>query len=209
MRALCRQLATVVTVTGDISDANVDHISACAKRFVLTEKPFVLDRTGVDSFSTECISLLYAVDEDPRSRRSRVVGHRQPTGPPDTALVRRARDVPHCGFRRRGAAPLRRPDRRTPPSLSYLPRPPNRKGAQVLIDLRWLSYLLHGRALPRTHRFALVRRVVAWRADTARTRCRTVSGIDNSGGGARSAHRPSKTHRAGLHGRLAHRARRR
>ena len=61
--AVCRQLATVVTVTGDISDANVDHISACAKRFVLTEKPFVLDLGGVDSFSTECISLLYAVDE--------------------------------------------------------------------------------------------------------------------------------------------------
>jgi anti-anti-sigma factor len=64
LRAVCRQLATVVTVTGDISDANVDHISACAKRFVLTEKPFVLDLSGVDSFSTECISLLYAVDEN-------------------------------------------------------------------------------------------------------------------------------------------------
>jgi len=63
MRALCRQLATVVTVTGDINDTNVDHISAYARRFVLTEKPFVLDLTGVNSFSPECISLLWGLDE--------------------------------------------------------------------------------------------------------------------------------------------------
>src|SRR5262245_30383050 len=64
LRALCRQLATVVTVTGDINDANVDHISAYAKRFILTEKPFVLDLSGVNSFSPECISLLYSIDEN-------------------------------------------------------------------------------------------------------------------------------------------------
>jgi anti-anti-sigma regulatory factor len=64
MRAVCRQLATVVTVTGDVNDTNVDHISAYARRFVLTEKPFVLDLTGVNSFSPECISLLYAIDEN-------------------------------------------------------------------------------------------------------------------------------------------------
>ena len=149
MRALCRQLATVVTVTGDISDANVDHISACAKRFVLTEKPFVLDLSGVNSFSTECISLLYAVDENRRSRRSRVVGHRQPTGSPDTAA---------CSASARRSPPWLPSPRRctTSPTASanaavyflYLPRPPKGKGAQVLIDLRWLSYLLHGRHSP-------------------------------------------------------------
>ena len=64
MRALCRQLATVVTVSGDINDTNVDYISDYAKRFVLMEKPFVLDLSGVNSFSTECISLLYRLDED-------------------------------------------------------------------------------------------------------------------------------------------------
>jgi anti-anti-sigma regulatory factor len=63
MRALCRQLATVVTVNGDVSDANLDRISAYARRFVLTEKPFVLDLTGVNSFSPECISLFYGLDE--------------------------------------------------------------------------------------------------------------------------------------------------
>ncbi len=64
MRAVCRQLATVVTVTGDMSDTNVDHISAYSRRFILTEKPFVLDLTGVNSFTPECISLLYTIDEN-------------------------------------------------------------------------------------------------------------------------------------------------
>ena len=50
MRALCRQLATVVTVSGEINESNLDRISAYAQRFVLTEKPFVLDLTGVNSF---------------------------------------------------------------------------------------------------------------------------------------------------------------
>jgi anti-anti-sigma factor len=63
MRALCRQLATVVTVNGDVNDANLDRIGAYAKRFILMEKPFVLDMTGVNSFSPECISLLYTLDE--------------------------------------------------------------------------------------------------------------------------------------------------
>ena len=63
MRSLCRQLATVVTVNGDVSDVNLDRISAYARRFVLTEKPFVLDLTGVNSFSPECISLLHGLDE--------------------------------------------------------------------------------------------------------------------------------------------------
>jgi anti-anti-sigma regulatory factor len=64
MRAQCRQLATVVTVTGDLNDTNMDYVSAYARRFVLTEKPFVLDLTGVNSFTPECISLLYAIDEN-------------------------------------------------------------------------------------------------------------------------------------------------
>ena len=64
LRALCRQLATVVTVSGDVNDTNVDQVNAYAKRFVLMEKPFVLDLSGVNSFSPECISLLYNLDED-------------------------------------------------------------------------------------------------------------------------------------------------
>jgi anti-anti-sigma factor len=64
MRALCRQLATVVTVTGEIDELNIDRIGAYARRFVLTEKPFVLDLTGVSSFSPEGISLLHTIDEN-------------------------------------------------------------------------------------------------------------------------------------------------
>jgi anti-anti-sigma regulatory factor len=64
MRALCRQLATVVTVSGEVNESNLDVITAYARRFVLTEKPFVLDLTGVSSFSPDCISLLFTVDED-------------------------------------------------------------------------------------------------------------------------------------------------
>jgi anti-anti-sigma factor len=64
LRAVCRQLATVVTVTGEINHTNVDSISAYARRFVLTEKPFVLDLTGVNSFSPEGISLLHSIDEN-------------------------------------------------------------------------------------------------------------------------------------------------
>jgi anti-anti-sigma regulatory factor len=63
LRAVCRQLATVVTVTGDIDELNLERIGAYARRFVLTEKPFVLDLTGVNSFAPEGISLLHAVDE--------------------------------------------------------------------------------------------------------------------------------------------------
>ena len=64
MRALCRQLATVVTVTGDIDESNLDRIGSYARRFILTEKPFVLDLTGVNSLSPEGISLLHAIDEN-------------------------------------------------------------------------------------------------------------------------------------------------
>lgn len=64
VRALCRQLATVVTVTGDIDESNLDRVGAYARRFVLTEKPFVLDLNGVNSFAPDCISLLHAIDEN-------------------------------------------------------------------------------------------------------------------------------------------------
>ncbi len=63
IHAVCRQLATVVTVDGTIDDTNIERVSALARRFVLTEKPFVLDLTGVTSPSAQCVSLLYDIDE--------------------------------------------------------------------------------------------------------------------------------------------------
>jgi anti-anti-sigma regulatory factor len=63
VRAHCRQLATVVSITGDVDGENVDRISAHTKRFILAEKPVILDLSGVNSFSPESVSLLYSVDE--------------------------------------------------------------------------------------------------------------------------------------------------
>ena len=63
VHAVCRQLATVVTVDGFIDDTNIDRVSALAGRFVLAEKPFVLDLSGVTSPSAQCVSLLYDIDE--------------------------------------------------------------------------------------------------------------------------------------------------
>ncbi|OBB62195.1 anti-anti-sigma factor [Mycobacterium sp. 852013-51886_SCH5428379] len=63
MRARCRQLATVVTVSGDIDSTNVDCVAEYAKRFVLAEKPFVLDLSGVNSFAAEALSMFYDLDE--------------------------------------------------------------------------------------------------------------------------------------------------
>ncbi|MFC3779064.1 anti-anti-sigma factor [Mycolicibacterium holsaticum] len=63
IHAVCRQLATVVTVDGVIDDTNIERVNAFARRFVLAEKAFVLDLSGVTSFTPHCVSLLYAVDD--------------------------------------------------------------------------------------------------------------------------------------------------
>ena len=63
IRACSRQLATVVTVTGDLNDANLDQITQHAKRFVLREKPVVLDLSGVNSATPHIISLLSDLDD--------------------------------------------------------------------------------------------------------------------------------------------------
>jgi anti-anti-sigma regulatory factor len=61
--ALCRQLATVVSVSGELDSANIDRVTNYATRYVLCEKPFVLDLSGVESCSDRTISILYAVDD--------------------------------------------------------------------------------------------------------------------------------------------------
>ena len=63
IRACSRQLATVVTVTGDLDDANLDRVSQYTKRFVLREKPVVLDLGGVSSATPQIISLLCEMDD--------------------------------------------------------------------------------------------------------------------------------------------------
>ncbi|RAV18416.1 anti-anti-sigma factor [Mycolicibacterium sp. GF69] len=63
LHAVCRQLATVVTVDGVIDDANIERVTALARRFVLAEKPFVLDLSGVSSCGGQVVSLMYDIDD--------------------------------------------------------------------------------------------------------------------------------------------------
>ncbi|AFM15143.1 anti-anti-sigma regulatory factor (antagonist of anti-sigma factor) [Mycolicibacterium chubuense NBB4] len=63
IRAHCRQLATVVTVRGALNDANVECATQYVRRFILAEKPFVLDLSDITSFAGEALSLLFAVDD--------------------------------------------------------------------------------------------------------------------------------------------------
>jgi anti-anti-sigma regulatory factor len=63
VRVCSRQLATVVTVTGDLDDANLEQVSKYAKRFILREKPVVLELSGVNSATPHIVSLLCDVDD--------------------------------------------------------------------------------------------------------------------------------------------------
>jgi anti-anti-sigma factor len=59
----CRQLATVLTITGAIDDLNVELVAQQAKGCIIAEKPFVLDLSGVTSFAAQAITLLDVIDE--------------------------------------------------------------------------------------------------------------------------------------------------
>lgn len=63
MRAQSRQLATVVTISGDVDATNIHRVSQYAGRFVIPEKPFVLDLSEVQTFSPEAVSLLRDVED--------------------------------------------------------------------------------------------------------------------------------------------------
>ena len=63
MSALCRQLATVVSISGELDDSNMARATQYATRYVLCEKPFVLDLSDLDVCSDGAIALLYAVDD--------------------------------------------------------------------------------------------------------------------------------------------------
>ncbi|MCV7209956.1 STAS domain-containing protein [Mycolicibacterium canariasense] len=64
LRAQCRHLATVATLTGVIDDANFDRLTHRVRQLVLTEKPFVLDLSGVTGLSARGVSLLYGLDDE-------------------------------------------------------------------------------------------------------------------------------------------------
>lgn len=63
VRSQCRQLATVVSVTGEVSAKNVDQLIRQVTRSVISEKAYVLDLSGVTAFAPIAVSLLTAVDE--------------------------------------------------------------------------------------------------------------------------------------------------
>jgi anti-anti-sigma factor len=63
VRAQCRHLATVVTITGAVDATNVDQVTEYARRFILPDKPFVLDLAGLDNFSAQGLRLLYRIDD--------------------------------------------------------------------------------------------------------------------------------------------------
>ena len=63
MSALCRQLATVVSIDGEITDLNLASVTSYATRYVLCEKPFVLDLSDVDECTDGVVDLLYAIDD--------------------------------------------------------------------------------------------------------------------------------------------------
>jgi anti-anti-sigma factor len=67
IRAQCRHLATVVTISGPIDVTNADRVSEYSRRFILPDKPFVLDLSGVDLLGTQGIPFLCRVDEDCRT----------------------------------------------------------------------------------------------------------------------------------------------
>jgi anti-anti-sigma regulatory factor len=63
MSALCRQLATVVSITGVLDDSNLGRAAQYATRYVLCEKPFVLDLSDVAVCSDSAVALMYAIDD--------------------------------------------------------------------------------------------------------------------------------------------------
>jgi anti-anti-sigma regulatory factor len=59
----CRQLATVVTVSGVIDPLNIDLVVQHVKGSIIPEKPFILDLSGVTSFAAQAIELFDTIDE--------------------------------------------------------------------------------------------------------------------------------------------------
>ncbi len=63
VRGWFRHGATVVSVSGGVDASNVDRVSEYAKRFILADKPFVLDLSAVDTFAPQAFKLLSAIDD--------------------------------------------------------------------------------------------------------------------------------------------------
>jgi anti-anti-sigma regulatory factor len=63
VRAQCRHLATVVTISGSVNADNLDRVSEHALRFILPDKPIVVDLSGVKRFPAQSVRLLYLLED--------------------------------------------------------------------------------------------------------------------------------------------------
>jgi anti-anti-sigma regulatory factor len=62
VRAQCRQLATVVSVSGCIDESCVDGLIERVSHYILAEKPVILDLSRVRTFTAGGMALFEAVD---------------------------------------------------------------------------------------------------------------------------------------------------
>jgi anti-anti-sigma factor len=67
VRAHSRQLATVVTVRGEIDVLNVDLVRSYVRRFVLGTNPVVLDLSEMGHFAPVGVGFLCRIDDDCRA----------------------------------------------------------------------------------------------------------------------------------------------
>jgi anti-anti-sigma factor len=63
VRAQCRHLATVLTISGDIDTRSIDRVTAYATALVPVGNALLLDLSGVTFFAAQSISVLIAVDD--------------------------------------------------------------------------------------------------------------------------------------------------
>lgn len=63
VHTLCRQMASIMSVTGRIDESNVEFLGERARHCVIPEKAFVLDLSEVRAFARPGVALLDAIDE--------------------------------------------------------------------------------------------------------------------------------------------------
>lgn len=63
VHVLCRQLASVMSITGSVNGTNAECLGDQARHCVIPEKSFVLDLTDVDEFTAAGVTLLDAIDQ--------------------------------------------------------------------------------------------------------------------------------------------------
>ena len=88
-----------MSFSGELDHTNIDRVTQYATRYVLCEKPFVLDLGDVDAFADSSITLLYAVDDACYDAGCRVGSRGESSRSRSDAPLRRPGRVPHRGVR--------------------------------------------------------------------------------------------------------------